>query len=228
MAGIKTYLNRRLTCWETVIVIAAVATIGVGGYLSYKLISATILDAKINAALPKVCDALREQRQKIVGAIENYRAEFGFYPPDHIVSRQPLVVNAYTNPLLYELVGAVVNPTNQMLELPRLEEAEIGFVKQFFHSTGFVNSGSSTGAVQHFVSLETFSARQLHDDPDVFALGFQIYSLDVPSDIAWQFIVGPWQYVSTFPDHNPQKFDLWIEVKTKTRSVVVGNWRGVE
>ncbi|SRR6266567_1404597 len=74
-----------------------------------------------------------------------------------------------------------------MVELPGMEMAEIGFVKGVFNSTGFVNSGSSAGAVKHFLSLEKSPVRQLHDDPDVFAAGFQIFSAGIPDETRWEF-----------------------------------------
>jgi len=191
-------------------------------YHSYKFVAARILEAKVEAALPTVCVAVREQRTRIAGAIEAYRKEFGFYPPDNVVSRQPLVVNAYTNPLLYELAGTVVDK-NGIVELPGLEAAPVDFIKQFLNTTGIVNSGSSTGAVRSFLSMEKLPAKQLHDDPDVFAVGFPLTSANIPDETYWEFEVGPWQYVSSAPLHNPGKFDLWIEVKTKKRNVVIGN-----
>src|SRR5215471_8906583 len=101
--GLKAYLSRRLTAREAVGVIVLIAALAAAAYHSYKFVAARILEAKVEAALPTVCVAVREQRTRIAGAIEAYRKEFGFYPPDNVVSRQPLVVNAYTNPLLYEL-----------------------------------------------------------------------------------------------------------------------------
>jgi hypothetical protein len=227
MSEVKTILNRRLTGREAAAVIAIVAVLAAAGYLGWQTISARILEAKVNAALPIILSQLRDQRQTIVAAIENYKKEFGFYPPDHVASRQPLLVNAYTNPLLYELAGTLVD-TNGFVQFPRQEAAEMSFVKEFFHSTGIVNSGTSAAAVKRFLSPDTCPVRQLHDDPDVFALGFQIYTAGIPGETIWEFDLSPWQYVSSAPVHNPGKFDLWLEVKTKTRSVTVGNWKEVE
>jgi hypothetical protein len=227
MAGIKSLFNHRLTPLQCVIVVVAIAGLGGLGYFSFQAISAKILESKVNAELPKVCAGVREQRDKIVIAIEHYKQEFGFYPPDHVATRQPLVVNAYTNPLLYELAGTVID-TNGMVDLPGLEQAEITYVKRFFQTTGFVNSASSPDHVKHFFNADPSQVRQLHDDPDVFAIGHQIGWGSVSEETFWQFEIGPWQYVTSSPTHNSGKFDLWIEVKTKTRTVVIGNWKEVE
>lgn len=43
----------------------------------------------------------------------------------------------------------------------------------------------------------------------------------------WEFEVSSWRYVSSSPANNPGKFDLWIEVKTKSQTVTIGNWKSV-
>jgi hypothetical protein len=227
MTGLNTYLNRRLSAREAVGIVVLLGALAAAGYYGYRFVAAKMLEAKVEAALPTVCVAVRGQRATIVGAIENYKREFGFYPPDNVVSRQPLVVNAYTNPLLYELAGTVIQKSG-MVELPGLEPAPIDFIRQFLNTTGIVKSGSSTGAVKSFLSMEKLPARQLHDDPDVFAVGFQLASANIPDETYWEFEVGPWQYVSSAPVHNPGRFDLWVEVRTKKRKVVVGNWKEAE
>ena len=54
-------------------------------------------------------EAARTQRDLIVDAIEAYHTHFGFYPPDHVVSRNPLRVDPITNTLVYELGGTTVD-----------------------------------------------------------------------------------------------------------------------
>jgi hypothetical protein len=71
-------------------------------------------------------------------------------------------------------------------------------------------------------------ARQLHDDPDVFAAGFTVPCAGLASEVVWEFDVSSWRYVSSSPTNNPGKFDLWIEVKTKRQTVTIGNWKAVD
>jgi hypothetical protein len=54
----------------------------------------------------------------IVTSIEKYRLFFGAYPPDHVVSSSPLVVNPVNNQLLYELFGTVYDATNETFTPP--------------------------------------------------------------------------------------------------------------
>jgi len=227
MSGLKTSLNRRLTARDAVGFIALIAALAVAAYYGYQFVAAKMLESTVEAALPEVCADARAQRATIIGAIENYRREFGFYPRDNVVSRQPVVVNAYTNPLLYELVGTVIDDKG-MVRIPGQETAAFEFVRQFLNTTGFVNSGASTGAVKRLLSLEKSPVKQIHDDPDVFAVGFHITSTNVPYETYLEFEFSPWQYVSSAPVHSPGKFDLWIEVKTKKHTAVIGNWKEVE
>jgi hypothetical protein len=198
------------------------------GYVAYEFITAKLLEAKVNAALPKVCAEVRNQRGKLVNAIEAYKAQFGVYPPDHVLSRQPLVVDPVTNTLFYELVGVIYSPTNKMFQAGGMEAAEEKYVKDFFQIEGFKNCGQTPDTITKFLKIEPVPARQLHDDPDVFAVGFQVPYVGIPPEVVWEFDASPWRYVSSSPTNNPGKFDLWIELKTKYQRVVIGNWKAVE
>ncbi len=204
------------------------ATLAGLGYLICNFITARLLEVRVSAAIPKVCASIRQQRRTLLGAIEAYKAHFGIYPPDHVTSRQPLVVDPVNNPLLYELAGVTFNPTNQMFELGRLEPPDAKYVKEFFHCDGFKNCGERVDQVKNFLPVENLPARQLHDDPDVFALDFPLYSEALDPAVIYEIGVSPWRYVSTSPTNNPRRFDLWIELKTKTRSITIGNWEAAQ
>jgi hypothetical protein len=229
--ALKHYLSRRLTGRETAAVIATVTVLAGLGYLAYNFIAAKVLEARVSAALPKVCASLREQRRTLVSAITAYKAHFGVYPPDAVVIRQPLAVDAVKNPLLYELVGVVYNPTNKMFVVGGLEAADAKYVENFFHCDGFKNCAESTEQVQHFLPAfptPVWRAVQLHDDPDVFALSFNLPYDEVAPEVAWEFDVSSWRYVSFSPTNNPGNFDLWIELRTKRQTITIGNWQAVE
>jgi hypothetical protein len=228
MRPIKEYFNRRLTGREIVVVIVALAMLGGSGYLAYQFIAAKMLEAQVDAAMPKVCDAVRDQRAKLVSAIEAYKAHFGVYPPDHLLSRKPLVVDPDTNTLFYELVGTIYNPTTKIFQVGGMEAAEEKYVKEFFQCDGFKNCGETTNQIKQFLAIEPLPARQLHDDPDVFAVGFRVPYEGFAPVVVWEFEASPWRYVSSSPTNNPGKFDLWMELKTKKRTVVIGNWKAVE
>jgi len=228
MLNIRQYLNRRLTGRQTTVAVLIVVVLAGLGFLAYDSIIAAILDLRVQAAMPKVCAAIREQRHELLSAIDAYKALFGVYPPDHVVSRQPIVVDALKNPLLYELAGIIYNPTNKMFQLGSLKAVEADYVKEFFQCDGFKNCGEKPEQIKRFLTAVDLPARQLHHDPDVFAVGFFIRDERIPPEVEWEFDVGSWRYVSSSPTNNPGKFDLWIEVKTKNRTVTIGNWNAVD
>lgn len=221
-------LNRRLTWRQGAAVVSLVAALGGAGYAGYDLVAARLLQSRVDAAFPLVCAAIREQRSAIIRAIEAYKAHFGFYPPDNVVSRQPLVVDAVTNSLLYELAGVNYRPEERVFEVGTLKPAGARFVKGFLHTTGFVNCVSTPEQAKHFFVLENLPVRLFHEDPDVFMIGFQVSLVNIPLDASWKIQVSSWRYVTSAPEHNPGKFDLWIEVSTKTRRQLIGNWKQAE
>jgi hypothetical protein len=228
MLHIGPYLNRRLMPRQTAAAVLIVMFASGLGYLAYNLITASILQARVRSAMPMVCAAIREQRGELVSAIEAYKAHFGVYPQDHVVSRQPTVVDAINNPLLYELGGVIYNPASKMFQLGGLEPADAKYVKGFFQCGGFENSGESSNQITRFLTANPLPARQLHDDPDVFAAGFQVSYDGLAPEVVWEFEVSTWRYVSSAPTNNPGKFDLWMEVKTKSQTVTIGNWKAVD
>jgi hypothetical protein len=229
MTSIREYFHRRLTVWETAGVVIALTALAGLGYLIYSFITAKILQAQVKAAIPQVCAEIRDQRRVLLGAIEAYKAHFGVYPPDHVISRQPLLVDAVKNPLFYELAGVVYNPNNKMFEVQGQESADAKFVREFFHGEGFKNCVEKPGEAKRFLAPDLLPARQLHDDPDVFAVGFtESYEKGLTPEVVGEFEISPWRYVSSAPTNNPGKFDLWIEIEAAHRRITIGNWAAIE
>jgi len=144
------------------------------------------------------------------------------------LSENGFVVDPVTSTLFYELVGVIYNPTNKMYQVGGLEPAEETYVKQIFQVDGFKNCGQTADKIIRFLKMDPPPSRQLHDDPDVFPLGFQVYYEGMDPEVRWEFEASPWRYVSSSPTNNPGQFDLWMELKTKNREIVIGNWKAVE
>jgi hypothetical protein len=225
---LRQYLDHRLSPRQTATVIAIVAVLAGLGYGAYQIIAARLFEARVRAALPQLYARVREQRGTLVRAIEAYKARFGVYPPDHVLSRQPVVVDPVTNTLLYELVGAIYNPTNNLLSVGGLEAAEAAYVQEVFQIDAFRNCAESQGGLQHFLPAENVPIRLLHDDPDVFVLGCPAWPEEVDPEVVWKVDISSWRYVSSTPTNNPGRFDLWIEVKANGQKVTIGNWQAVE
>jgi hypothetical protein len=228
MSSIKQFFTRRLTRRETALAIVVVAILLGLGYLACDFVATKVLEARVNAALPKVCESILQQRQTLLSAIEAYKVHFGVYPPDNVIGRQPLAVDAVNNPLLYELVGVTYNPTDQTFELGHLEAAEAKFVKEFFRCDGFTNCAEQADQVQHFLTSDPLPAHHLHDDPDVYVVSVFLANVNLDREVSRGFSFSSWRYVSSVPTHNPGKFDLWIEIKANGQSVTIGNWPSAE
>ena len=226
--SLKQCINRRVTGREAAGILVIVAIVAGLGFWAYRYVTARLLQARVQATLPAVCDEIRNQRAKLIAAIEAYKAHFGVYPPDHVLSRQPLVVDPVTNTLLYELVGVIYNPTNKMFQVGGMEAAEASYVTNLLQCAGFKNCAETPDKISRFLKIEPVPNELLHDDPDVFALSFQVPYESAPPELIWEYRSSPWRYVSSSPTNNPGRFDLWMELQTKWQKVVIGNWKAVD
>lgn len=193
-------------------------------YTAYRFVTGKMFEARVRAAFPHVCEEARGQREQIIAAIEAYRHSLGFYPPDHVFSRRPLVISAATNQLLYELVGTIYDPTNETFTAKGFERVERRLIKEFFNIDGFKNSATRPEELKRFLSLEPASSREIHDDPDINALAFSPSFEGIKPEVTWEFDASFWNYVSTAPTNNPGRFDLWIEIRALDKKIVIGNW----
>jgi len=198
------------------------------GYGVWSFVSAKLLEARVGEAAVRLSGEIREQRNEIVSAIEAYKTHFGFYPPDNVISRNPLRVDAVSNRLAYELIGFVHNPTNRLYQAGRLEAAEAEFVNHFFHTDGMTNSSQHEEQVKHFLPAEYAYLRQLHDDPDVFALGCQMNYDGITPEMSVEIDISTWRYACFVATDNPGKFDLWLELRAGRQTTTIGNWKAAE
>ena len=227
-ASLKQYLNRRLTLGQGAAVLLVIGLLAAAGYAGYQFVAARILESRVKSAIPIICDDVRQQRSAIVKAIEAYKSYFGFYPPDHVTSRDPLRIDPVTNTLVYELSGVLLDPRNARVQVAGLEPADLAFVTNFLHCAPFRNISNNPNGLKSFLAREFIQSRQFHDDPDVFVLAFYVTSGAVPTELVWELDLGSWRYVSTSPTNNPGKFDLWMDIHYHDRTVTIGNWKAVE
>jgi hypothetical protein len=97
MFQVRQHLKRNMSPGETVVILAVVAPLTAIGFVNYRFIAAQIFEARVRAAMPRLAAEVRNQRKTISQAIEAYQSHFGFYPPDHVLMRQPLVVDPVTD-----------------------------------------------------------------------------------------------------------------------------------
>jgi prepilin-type N-terminal cleavage/methylation domain-containing protein len=177
---------------------------------------------------------VRAQLNGYITAIDLYKNEFGYYPPDNVVSRTALTtnVNPAVNQLYYELTGVTVNNQNLTFQsLSRPAPISVAAVQRVFHRDGFVHAATDPKELK-FLGIN-WKANQVktvmigNDEVDIlvaptpFPKGHPASVF--PGDIA---SVNPWRYVSTNPTNNPASFDLWAEVPINNKEVrIIGNWK---
>ncbi|HTD67797.1 MAG TPA: type II secretion system protein [Candidatus Limnocylindria bacterium] len=156
---------------------------------------------------------------KLVTLIEGYKAKVGVYPP------QNPNLAPDRNTLLYELAGATRNN-----DPDPLYETPFGSIRQSllltaFGTNGVINAVSISADNEDRMALKRV-LKDLH--PDQYRAGAvapNTASLVVPVDgpdgqpAVWNYRVGPDAV------HNPDSFDLWVEIVVKGRTNVVGNWK---
>jgi prepilin-type N-terminal cleavage/methylation domain-containing protein len=174
---------------------------------------------------------IRTELNQLVTAIESYHARFGHYPPDHVVSRNPVVVDPVLNPLFYELGGTLVdNTTKEFRAVEGGGFLNAAAVNTVFGVDGFVNASTDPKQVKRFVN---FKAKQ-YDKPSNSNAELLVVPVPWPLKLpppahtvpAVQFKPGmnPWRYVCTNPTNNPTTFDLWAEYVDGQRTRIICNW----
>jgi prepilin-type N-terminal cleavage/methylation domain-containing protein len=177
---------------------------------------------------------VRAQLNGLITAIDRYKSEFGYYPPDNVLSSTAVAtnVNPAINQLYYELTGVIVNNQSGTFQSPN-KPATItaATVQSIFHRDGFVNAAIDPkelkfqGANLKANQVKTMVINGVDVDilvvPTPFPAGHPAAVFPGP-----QVSVNPWRYVSTNPTNNPASFDLWAEVPINNNEVrTIGNWK---
>jgi prepilin-type N-terminal cleavage/methylation domain-containing protein len=192
------------------------------------------------AGLAKVKGAearIRGELERLVTAIEDFKAKYGFYPPDNVASRTPfIIVNPVTNQLYYELTGTIYSrEANEFQTARGRETIPVALIKQFFGTDGFVNSVKSSGnPVQDAKQVKDFLGTLKPDQKQAVNPAGNALVLVVPSPwprgrtdhpVPDKPALNPWRYVSTNPTNNPGSFDLWAEYVLGGQVKIISNWR---
>jgi general secretion pathway protein G len=165
--------------------------------------------SKINAirAINRTKTEFKEVESWIVG----YKAKRGYYPPDN-------PGNAETNQLYYELSGTIFkNGVYQTLDgSANVASAILGAEFANPNINGFMNAMKEPRdegmAAQKFIK-ELRPGQVAELTPNLKIL---VGSMG-PG-------VNPFRYISTNPTHNPNSFDLWIDIDVQGKKLRICNW----
>lgn len=162
-------------------------------------------------------------RDQLVTAIESYKKEHGFYPPDN-------TNNCKLPPLYYELRGGTYDGAAKVFtgSFPPIPQANY---LDIFGRNSIANSkpkdldpeNGDVKAMDHIVGLRSQQSTNLtiippNEDAIFFTVG-------VEAAVGTDFKTNTWRYVSTNPTNNGiGHFDLWAEVTIKGKTEIIGNW----
>jgi len=156
---------------------------------------------------------VQAELNRVVAAVENYKAKLGYYPPDN-----PADAARARHQLYYELVGCerLANGAFQPLDKsPQVTAANLA-------GAGIANasaagaSGDERAPAQKF--LKEISDTMYATDTGVRRLGTTI---DGPGMIG---TINPFRYNSTSPTNNPNTYDLWVDIAVGGKTYRVCNW----
>jgi prepilin-type N-terminal cleavage/methylation domain-containing protein len=161
---------------------------------------------------------------KLVLLIEEYKNKVGVYPPDNPNANSP-----ERNTLLYELAGAVRNNDADPLYTTPFASARASALLAEFGRGGVVNARDE-GNTDPDANRMHAILKDLKDSQHAAVFG-ATRSLITPVD-GVSGGPNPWRYRLGNPTnaHNPQSFDLWVEIKLGTtngvpKTKIIGNWK---
>lgn len=226
MPANQSFLKRGLTPIQGLSVVVIFAAAAGLAWVGHGLWERARTEAHLRAAIPRLCEELSQQRGVLAAAIAAYKAGLGFYPPDHLLGRAPLRVDAVTNQLMYELLGTVHDPAKDTFTPPHSPVIRGALIKELFGSEGFRNAAEKPELVRHFLDGAKLAATAaIHEKPEEVGLASYWPNWEgIEPDLYAQISPGTWCYNTSSPTHNPGAFDLWIEVKTPLTNIVIGNW----
>jgi type II secretory pathway pseudopilin PulG len=173
----------------------------------------------------KIRTRARAELAKMQLAIEAYKTKLGYYPPSD--PTRPAL-----NPLFYELMGTRATNNNSLyVTLDGNASIPANVMLPIFGTniSGFLNCtrggpGDEAQLAKKF--LPDLKQGQFltvtNSGVAVFILGA---SVDGP--LVYQTLAGkinPWQYNSAAPVHNPNSYDLWIDVYVGKTTNRICNW----
>ncbi len=163
-------------------------------------------------------------------AIEAYKLKKGYYPPCNVSNN---VVLTTRNSLFYELTGVLSSNlnTSTTFRSPLSQDSLSSVqVQALFGTGGILNASPDPTEIQNF-----FPAMKSIQHGSITNSGLGTYTVmalsvhgpnDFPSPTSQ--ILNFWHYVSPNdvrpPQHNPDTFDLWVDILVGGKTNRISNW----
>ncbi|EEF59220.1 type II secretion system protein [Pedosphaera parvula] len=216
----KLYPQRRLSSFAGFTLIELLVVMAIIAILAALLIPATGIVSKA-----KIQSRARGQISELVTAIDRYQAKKGFYPPDNKLNKPG------NNQLVYELWGALSTTAAGVpaftIDFGQGETIRsVPTLTTFFGTPGIMNSSAEKKEIDNFIEkIKMEKVKNINNDPNEPVWVFFSPSKgpnDVP-DIN-NSLINLINYVSSSPKHNPNTYDLWIDVIIGGKTNRISNW----
>ena len=235
--SVSTLPSAGFTLVELLIVIA---TIGI--------LAALLMPVFAGVSKHAVIQRAQSERDQLETVIDRYHAKYGYYPPGNANASAQNLYPTLTNQLYYELVGTtnigtVAQPNFLTLDT-RITNTPV-LTQQAFGVSAFMNlsrSGAGTEdgvAAQSFLpglkpaqiadltvgkGLVTILCTAANSDPSYQPIIQQTASGPKPVLTEGGGNANPWRYL--YPGvHNPQSYDLWIQIFIGGKTNLISNWK---
>jgi prepilin-type N-terminal cleavage/methylation domain-containing protein len=204
MKFFRTTSNRAMTIMELLMVIAIMA-----------IVAGLVVGLSAVAGEKKKISRAQAELNRLVTLIENYKSKVGMYPPANLAAPEK-------NSLFYELAGA-----HRIFGSP-YSAGNPGYESQFatirksdlqaaFGIDGVVNASDDPTEVKRVL-------KDIKSDQVAVVWG-NAKSFVVPIE-GPNGLPNPWKYATgTNAVHNPESFDLWVEIVVRGKTNVIGNWK---
>ena len=170
----------------------------------------------------------RAELDQVATALENYKAQYGFYPPGN--AHDPMLTQLY-----YELSGTALNGAN-FATLDGSSTISTNSVAGAYGVSGFVNCGGKTGG-EDVAAAKNFLPG-LKPNRIVAGVANNSWGNNVPGTTVLITSVGgpddtyrplsasglnPFRYACP-GTNNPASYDLWVQLVIRGKTNLVCNW----
>jgi hypothetical protein len=218
-------LRQPLSFKDMIVVVGLVALAGASVYGLYCGAAALWHRRMLERAIPAALSGVRVQREALIGSIEAYKAEFGYYPP---LFTSPGPNRGVLNPLCYELIGVRFDPKETAFHISITKDPlKADQVQKYFNARFFSNSVTFPVSPTNFLSSRSLPVCTLTPGGELFGVGVG-YPDFIPEAFWGDFDFSPWRYVTNPAEHNPGKFDLWVDIDVAGKHFTIGNWPEVK
>jgi hypothetical protein len=179
----------------------------------------------LEKVIPAALDGLRNQRDALSGTIEEYKRQLGYYPP---LLTGPGNSRGVINPLCYEMLGTRFDSNRGDFHISVSKDTlSIDEVQKYFNMRSFSNSLPFPTWPTNFLAGRPLAIAPFSKECDAFGLGISFTDI-VPERFWEDFEFTVWRYATNPAEHNPGKFDLWVEVNVAGKHFTIGNWPEVK